>query len=74
MWVNGVSQQESDAPVELRPCAQAFLGSHSDLNISAYFFGNIYEVVIYDGPVDADSMKQMESYFNNRYLVGQPEL
>ncbi len=74
LWVNGESQQESDAPVELRPCAQAFLGSHSDLNISAYFFGNIYEVVIYDGTVDANSMKEMETYFKNRYLINQSDL
>jgi hypothetical protein len=69
MWLNGESQQESDAPVKLRSCAQAFIGSHSDLNISAYFFGNIYEIVIYDGTVDAESMKQLAAYFIHRYSI-----
>jgi hypothetical protein len=69
LWVNGVSQQESDAPVDLRPCAQAFLGSHSDPNIGAYFFGNIYEVVIYDGNLAAEAMDDMNSYFSDRYII-----
>jgi hypothetical protein len=69
MWLNGVSQQESKTTVELRPCAQAFLGSHYDLNINAYFFGSMYEIVIYDGTLDAPSMKQVVSYFKDRYLI-----
>jgi hypothetical protein len=71
LWLDGVSQQQADASVELQPCAQAFLGSHSDLGIEAYFFGNIYEIVIYDGAFDPDSMKEMENYFKARYLIGE---
>lgn len=71
LWLNDASQQEADASLELQSCAQAFLGSHSDLGINAYFFGNIYEVVIYDSSFDADSMKEMEVYFQDRYQIGR---
>jgi hypothetical protein len=70
MWLNGASQQEAEAKIELRPCAQAFLGSHSDLSINAYFFGNMYEVVVYDGIFDEESLQKMTSYFKDRYQIG----
>ena len=67
LWLDGQSQQKAEATVELQSCAQAFLGSHSQLDINGYFFGNLYEVVIYDGVLDAGLMEKVQDYFKERY-------
>ena len=69
LWLNGESQGEADAPLNLRQTACAYLGSHANLDQKAYFFGGIYEVVIYDKALDADEMADLNSYFGERYGV-----
>ncbi len=69
MCVNGNGQVTANAPIPLRHQAQACIGSHSDLDINAYFFGNIYEIVVYDCTLDEQSMEDMNSYFEKRYKI-----
>lgn len=67
LWVNGKLQGENNAPVELRQTARAFLGGHNKPHINANFFGNLYEVVVYDEYLDDASMAQLGTYLLDRY-------
>jgi hypothetical protein len=71
LWLNGKIQAETDAPIELRQTATAYIGGHSNTGIKANFFGGIYEIVIYNESLDDEKMQLLNSYFVERYDVQQ---
>ncbi|MAT72714.1 MAG: hypothetical protein CMJ58_24810 [Planctomycetaceae bacterium] len=67
LWLNGAPCAEVDAPVELRQCDASYLGSHGELQNNAFFFGSLYEVIVYDGEFDIQSLGAVSSYLLDRY-------
>ncbi len=69
LWNNGVSQGQSDAPIGFKQPGQRYIGRHPDLNLAAAFFGNIYEVLIYDAALDSEAMAALNGYLAERYGI-----
>lgn len=69
LWVNGQLQGTCDAPVKLQPVSQRFIGSHADLDLAAKFFGNLYEVIVFDADLDDGQLSQFDQYFATRYSM-----
>lgn len=69
LWNNGVSQGTADAPIGFQQPGHRYVGRHPDLTLPAAFFGNIYEVLIYDTVFDEESMASMNGYFRQRYGI-----
>lgn len=65
--VNGVSQGVSDAPRGIKQHAKNYIGSHAQPWYNAYFLGNMYEVIVYDGALDGADRDRVFEYLSTRY-------
>jgi hypothetical protein len=65
--VNGVSQGVADAPRRIEQHAKNYIGSHAQPWYEAYFLGNMYEVIVYDGALDDAGRDQVFNYLSTRY-------
>ena len=73
LWTNGILEAVSNAPQKLAPDAPACIGGYCDPSVSAYYSGRIYEVVVFDAALDAESMHTMGDYFASRYVIESAE-
>lgn len=69
LWVNGTSQGHSSAPVKFDQPGRRFIGSHPDERLEAGFFGNVYEILVYDDALSEESMGELDAYFQGRYAL-----
>lgn len=67
LWVNGKSQGAADAPAQDWQYGRRFIGSHSEDHINAFYFGNIYEVVLFEKSLTAEEKAAVDGYFRVRY-------
>lgn len=69
LWLNGVLQGMSDAPVAVLQSGQRYIGSHSDPHQHAAYFGNLYEVVVFDSVFNDEQLQAFWDYFSHRYKL-----
>jgi hypothetical protein len=67
LTVNGVSQGVTDAPRRIEQNAKKYIGSHAQPWYEAYFLGNMYEVIVYDGALDGADRDRVFEYLSTRY-------
>jgi hypothetical protein len=67
LMVNGVSQGVTDAPRRAEQHAKKYIGSHAQPWYEAYFLGNMYEVIVYDGVLDGADRDRVFEYLSTRY-------
>jgi hypothetical protein len=67
LWLNGELQGSSTAPVPVLESGQRFIGSHSDPNNHVSYFGNIYELVVFDRVFEQSHIEEFWTYFSERY-------
>lgn len=67
LLVNGVSQGVSEAPRGIEQNAKKYIGSHAQPWYEAYFLGNMYEVIVYDGALDDADRDRVFEYLSTRY-------
>jgi len=67
LWVNGMLQGESTAPVGVSAPGRMHIGCHAELQIRAMFLGSLYEVAIFDRVFDESQLTELAKYFDSRY-------
>ncbi|TWT90490.1 FecR protein [Pseudobythopirellula maris] len=67
LWANGESQGTASAPIALISTGRRYLGSHPHPHIEAGFFGNLYEVLVYNTRLEPAEMDELNHYFQQRY-------
>lgn len=67
LWLNGELQGASTAPVPVLESGQRYIGSHSDPNHHVSYFGNIYELVVFDRVFEQSDIDEFWAYFSKRY-------
>jgi hypothetical protein len=67
LWLNGELQGTSTAPVPVLESGQRFIGSHADPNYHRSYFGNIYELVVFDRVFEQSDIEEFWAYFSKRY-------
>lgn len=67
LWLNGALQGTAEASVPLTDYGQTYLGRHSDPNSRTSYFGNMYEVIVFNKTFDESELKEFWTYFSTRY-------
>lgn len=69
LWVNRESQGVAEASVSISQSSQRFIGNHYELFHHAAFFGNLYEIVVFDRILDEQQLAKFWDYFSQRYAI-----
>lgn len=67
LWLNGIQQNSVNSSTALREHDYAYIGSHNDQSVDAFFNGIIYEMAIYSGVLKTQAIEDLHRYFNQRY-------
>lgn len=69
LLVNGKSVGTTTAPRPLEQHAKKYIGSHAQPWYEAYYLGNIYEIIVYNGALDATDRQRVFEYLSTRYGI-----
>ena len=69
LFVNGKSSGTASAPRRLEQNARKYIGAHAEPWWQAYFSGNIYEIIVYDTPLDTTGRDLVFEYLAGRYGI-----
>lgn len=69
LLINGKSQGRETAPRPIEQHAKKYIGSHAQPWYEAYFLGNIYEIIVYDGTLEAVDRDRVFQYLSKRYGI-----
>ncbi|WP_425400139.1 hypothetical protein [Aeoliella sp.] len=69
-WLNGVLQGQGTAATDINHASQRFIGIHRDMH--AAFFGNLYEIAVFNDTFSDDQLDEFWAYFSQRYGIELP--
>lgn len=67
--VNGDISDNTNAPVTLPKQVQCYFGRSEGISSQQYFFGNVYEILMYSSPLSPAETAEVTRYLSQRYNV-----